>query len=107
MWNRFVSRLSSVNDAYGRFMERIGNPTTNKDFLLGFLIFGCAWALAWYAHIIFPWINSLMGWGPYDIDSARKIQWRRMWSTAICLPAMIALALLYLRKWRELRNFKQ
>ncbi len=90
-----------------RTSESFYNPTTNKDFIVAFLMVAAFWAFAWYAHIIGPWVDNLMGWGPHDIDSARKVQWRRMWSSAICIPGLIVLALLYIRNWRERRNFKQ
>lgn len=107
MWRRMVSRLTVVNDGYGKFMERISNPSTHKDFLYGFLIFGGAWALAWNAHLIGPWVDQLMGWGPHDIDSEGKIRWRRMWSTAICLPALLVGSALYIRKLLRDRHRKE
>ncbi len=47
---------------------------------------------AWNAHIIGPYIDSVLGTGPHDIDSYGKIVWRRIYSSALCGP-MIAYAI--------------
>jgi hypothetical protein len=101
MMRRLYERMSRINQSYGAFMDRIANVETFDALVFGVLFLGGAWALAWYAHIIFPWLEHLLGLGPYDIDSARKIQWRRIWSTAICLPGIIACIGLYIRNRRK------
>lgn len=97
MIRRLLERMSRINQGYGSFIERVSSVET-----LGALVFmltiACSlWGFAWNAHIVGPWIDILMGWGPHDIDSAGKIRWRRIWSTAICLPGIIASIGLYLR----------
>lgn len=101
MWRRVTDRMNAINQSYGRAMERISNPTTNKDFVLGLVIFGGAWAIAWYAHIVFPWIESVLGWSPSTPDSEGKIRWRRIWSTAICLPGILAIIIMHIRRLRQ------
>lgn len=95
------NRFDAMAHRHTAFMDRMINVETLGA--LGFMLaLACsAWALAWYAHIVFPWLEALLGLGPYDIDSARKIQWRRMWSTAICLPGIIACIGLYIRNRRR------
>jgi hypothetical protein len=97
MMRRLYERMCRIGQRYDDFIERMSSVET-----LGALVFmltlACfAWAFAWNAHIIGPWVDNLMGWGPHDIDSAGKIRWRRIWSTAICLPGIIASIGLYLR----------
>lgn len=101
MWRRVIDRMSAISQSYGRVMERISNPTTNKDFVLGLVIFGGAWAIAWYAHIVFPWIESVLGWSPSTPDSEGKVRWRRIWSTAICLPGILAISIMHIRRLRQ------
>lgn len=104
MIRRFIDRMSRINQGYGNFMERMDRVETLGSLIFGLVLFGGAWAFAWNAHIIGPWVDNLMGWGPHDIDSERKVQWRRMWSTAICLPGMIFSVLLYLRNRKNRRK---
>jgi hypothetical protein len=97
MMRRLYERMCRIGQGYDDFIERMSSVET-----LGALVFmltlACiGWAFAWNAHIIGPWVDNLMGWGPHDIDSAGKIRWRRIWSTAICLPGIIASIGLYLR----------
>lgn len=100
LWTRFLAHGERMND----FMERMARVETAGALVFA-LALGCfAWAFAWNAHIIGPWVDNLMGWGPHDIDSDRKVQWRRMWSTAICLPGMIFSVLLYLRNRKNRRK---
>ena len=101
MMRELFNRFDAMAHRHTAFMNRMINVET-----LGALVFmltlACsAWALAWNAHIIFPWLEAMLGLGPYDIDSERKIQWRRMWSSAICLPGIIACIGLYIRNRRN------
>jgi hypothetical protein len=97
MFRLIYERMSRVNDGYKRFMDRMTDVETFGSWVFGLTLLGTAWALAWYAHIFFPWLEHLMGFGPHDIDSAGKIRWRRIWSTAVCLPGMLFCTALYFR----------
>jgi hypothetical protein len=101
MIRKIVQRFDAHSQRMTDFMERMMNVETFGAlvFILAFL--GFAWAFAWYAHIIGPWVDNLMGWGPHDIDSEGKVRWRRMWSTAICLPGILAYIGLYIRNRRK------
>ena len=101
MMRRLYEGMSRINQGYGTFMNRIGNVETFGSMVFGVLFLGAAWALAWYGHIIFPWLENLLDFGPYDIDSAGKIRWRRIWSTSICLPGILACIGLYIRNRRK------
>lgn len=101
MWRRLVEAFRRHDQRMTERMARISNPTTNKDFVLGLVIFGGAWAIAWYAHIVFPWIESVLGWSPNTPDSEGKIRWRRIWSTAICLPGILAIVIMHIRRLRQ------
>jgi hypothetical protein len=92
--------LKKLMDSFARFKEwdRVNTEkTVNKhmyvekfsSFILILGFFGTTWAFAWYAHIIGPWVDQLLGLGPHDIDSIGKIRWRRMYSTAFCAPPII------------------
>ncbi len=101
MMRRIYERMSHINQGYGIFMERMTHVETfgALAFMLALACF--AWGLAWYGHIIFPWLENILGFGPSDIDSEGKIRWRRMWSTAICLPGILACIGLYIRNRRK------
>jgi len=101
MIRRFVDRMSEINQAYGRTMSRLAKVETFGAMLAMVGMTAGLWAFAWYAHIIGPWLDGVMGWGPHDVDSAGKIHWRRMWSTAICLPGIIAFIGLYILNVRD------
>lgn len=94
---RFDDHCQRMTD----FMDRMTSVETFGALIFMLTLACSAWAFAWYAHIIGPWVDNLMGWGPHDIDSAGKIRWRRMWSTAICLPGILACIGLYLRNRRR------
>jgi hypothetical protein len=97
MIRQLLERMSRINQGYGSFIERVSSVETLGALMFMLAIACSLWVFAWNAHIIGPWIDNLMGWGPHDIDSAGKIRWRRIWSTAICLPGIIASLGLYLR----------
>lgn len=97
LWTRFLAHGERMNE----FMDRMMNVETFGALVFMLVLAFSAWGLAWYAHIIFPWLENLLGLGPYDVDSARKVQWRRMWSTAICLPGILACIGLYIRNRRK------
>lgn len=101
MIRRFVDRMSEINQAYGRTMSRWAKVETFSAMLAMVSLLAGAWAFAWYAHIIGPWLDGLMGWGPHDIDSAGKIRWRHIWSTAICLPSIVLAILNYILNVRD------
>lgn len=101
MIRRFVDRMSEINQAYGRTMSRLAKVETFGAMVVMVALFAGAWAFAWYAHIIGPWLDGVMGWGPHDIDSAGKIRWRRMWSTAFCLPSIVLAILNYILNVRD------
>lgn len=101
MIRRFVNRMSEINEAYGRTMSRLARVETFGAMLAMVVMTVGAWGFAWYAHIIGPWLDAVMGWGPHDIDSVGKIRWRRMWSTAICLPGIVAFVGLYILNVRD------
>ncbi len=98
---RIYERMSQINQRYGIFMDRMMNVETFGALIFIVTFLGSAWAFAWYAHVIGPWVDNLMGWGPHDIDSEGKVRWRRMWSTAICLPGILAYIILYIRNRRK------
>lgn len=101
MRNVFLA-LKLLGDRYETWMVRITEVETFKDLVCVVLLLGAGWALAWYAHVISPWLEALLGWQPSSVDSAAKISWRRIWATAICLPGIIAAASVYLRiRWRR------
>ncbi len=104
MIREWYKRFEAHSGRMTAFMDRMDKVETAGALVFGLVLFGSAWAFAWYAHIIGPWVDNLMGWGPHDIDSERKVQWRRMWSTAICLPGMLASVGLYLRNRRQQRR---
>ena len=97
MIRQIYERMSRINEGYGRFMERMDKVESFGALVFGLVLFSSGWAFAWNLHIIGPWIDNLMGWGPHDIDSAAKVQWRRMWATGICLPGIVFSVWLYLR----------
>jgi len=101
MTRRFVDRMSVINQAYGRTMSRLAKVETFGAMVVMVCLFTGLWAFAWYAHIIGPWLDGVMGWGPHDIDSAGKIRWRRMWSTAFCLPSIVLAILNYILNVRD------
>ncbi len=101
MIRRIVERMSEINQAYGRTMSRLAKVETFGAMLLMVAMTAGAWGFAWYAHLIVPWLDGVMGWGPHDIDSEGKIRWRRMWSTAICLPGIVAFVGLYILNVRD------
>lgn len=101
MIRRIVDRMSEINQAYGRTMSRLARVETFGAMLTMIGLTAGAWALAWYGHIVGPWLDGVMGWGPHDIDSEGKIRWRRMWSTAICLPGIVAFIVLYVLNVRD------
>jgi len=82
-------------------MERMSRVETFGALVFSLILFGSGWAMAWYAHIFSPWLENLLGLGPYDIDTEGEIRWRRMWSTAICLPGIIASVVLYMSNRRK------
>jgi hypothetical protein len=79
------------------FMERMMEVKTFGALVFIVAFLGSAWAMAWYSHIFSPWLENLLGLGPYDIDTEGEIRWRRMWSTAICLPGILIYICLYIR----------
>ncbi len=86
------------------FGRMIAFVDTFNHLVIVLLIFGSGWGLFWYAHIIFPWLEHLLGLGPYDIDSIGKIRWRRMYSTAICAPPMLYVIVRYAyNQWKKRR----
>jgi len=101
MMRRIYERMSQINQRYGIFMDRMMNVETIGALIFIVTFLGSAWAFAWNAHVIGPWVDNLMGWGPHDIDSEGKVRWRRMWSTAICLPGILAYIILYIRNRRK------
>jgi len=103
MWRHVIEAFRRHDQRMASRTERISNPTTDRDFFLGFLMLGGIWALAWYAHIVFPWIESVLGWAPSTPDSEGKIQWRRVWSSAFCLFGFVSLLVLYIRHLRRRR----
>lgn len=98
---RLRDRIDAYGHRYTNFMDRMTNVETFGALVFMLTLAISAWAFAWYAHIIGPWVDNLMGWGPHDIDSEGKIRWRRMWSTAICLPGILACVGLYFRNRRK------
>lgn len=101
MIGALLRSMSRINQGYGRCIAKRARVETFTDLAFMWVLFGLFWAFAWNIHIIGPWVDNLMGWGPHDIDSARKVQWRRMWSTALCLPGIVAYGILYLRNRRK------
>ena len=95
MMRRFMERLDAAAHRHTAFMERMGKVETFGALVFSLFFFGLLWAFAWYAHIIGPWVDNLMGWGPHDLDSEGKIRWRRMWSSAVCLPGILLSIFLY------------
>ncbi len=97
MMRIWIERFDDHCRKVTRFMNRMSNVETAGALGFSLALLGGAWALAWYAHIVFPWLEHLLGLGPHDVDSEGKIRWRRIWSTAICLPGILASIGLYLR----------
>ena len=95
------NRFDAMAHRHTAFINRMMDVETFGALLLIVLFFGSIWAIAWHAHIVFPWLEALLGLGPYEIDSVRKIQWRRMWSTGICFPGIIVYIGLYIRNRRR------
>lgn len=85
---QLVSRFDAFDQGFTDKVVRASNPETLSGLLVISAIFGSVWAFAWYGHIVGPWFESLFGLGPYDVDSAGKIRWRRIYSTALCAPVM-------------------
>jgi hypothetical protein len=104
MIRRLHDAVTRVGDRYESFMERMARVETLGALVFSLIFFGLLWAFAWYAHIIGPWVDNLMGWGPHDTDSEGKVRWRRMWSTAVCLPGILASIWLYIRNHRNRRK---
>lgn len=101
MIKAWLKHFEAHSERMNQRMERRARLETLGDVTFWVLAFGLFWTFAWNAHIIGPWVDSLMGWGPHDIDSEGKIRWRRIWSTAICLPGIVFSVLLYLRNLRN------
>ena len=98
---KLLNRFDAMAHRHTAFINRIMDVETFGALMLIVSFFALAWAIAWYAHVIFPWLENLLGLGPYAIDSKRKIQWRRMWGTAVCLPGIIVYIGLYIRNRRK------
>lgn len=107
MTHRWFSWLSNLNQTYGRTMSRLAKVETFGAFLFMIAFFSAGWAFAWNAHIVGLWLENLFGLGPYDADSLGKIEWRRMWSTAIFLPGIIFAAINYSLNLRDKRRQKK
>ena len=101
MMRRLMERLDALGHKHTAFMDRMARVETFGALVFGLALLGFAWGFAWYAHIIGPWVDNLMGWGPHDIDSEGKVRWRRMWSTAICLPGILVIIYLHIRNRRK------
>lgn len=97
MMRGLYEAITRLGDRYESFMERMAKVETVGALVFSLFFFGLLWAFAWYAHIIGPWVDNLMGWGPHDLDSEGKIRWRRMWSSAVCLPGILLSIFLYAR----------
>lgn len=82
-------RFNTWADESTAWGSRAINSEKFSQLLFVFVAFGGTWALAWNAHIFFPWLEKLIGLGPSDIDSVGKIRWRRMYSTGFCAPVII------------------
>lgn len=100
LWVRFNAHEQRMTAR----MNQLAKVETFGAMLLMVAMLAGLWAFAWYAHIIGPWVDAVMGWGPHDIDSAGKIRWRRIWSTAICLPGIVAFVGLYILNVRDRRR---
>lgn len=96
-----LEKLSEINQAYINFMANRARLENLADLVFWWLLFSLFWAFAWNAHIIGPWVDNLMGWAPHAVDSMRKVEWRRMWATGLCLPGIICTGILYLRNRRK------
>jgi hypothetical protein len=94
-------RIDAYGHRYTNFIESRARLASKGDLVFWLIAFGLFWAFAWNAHVIGPWVDNLMGWGPHDIDSEGKVRWRRIWSTAICLPGILACIGLYIRNRRK------
>lgn len=81
---RFNAWADEATERGGRAIS----AETLPQILFVLAAFGGVWAFAWNGHIISPWLDSLVGLGPYDIDSPGKIRWRQMYSTAFCAPVI-------------------
>lgn len=86
---RLVKRFNTWADEATEWGSRAINAETFPQLLFVLAIFGGVWAFAWNSHIISPWLDGLVGLGPYDIVPPGKIRWRRMYSTAFCAPIII------------------
>ena len=92
----FVRRIDAWGDrTQNEFSHKLFYSEKFTDVLKLIAICGSVWAIGWYAHIIFPWLEHLLGLGPYDIDSLAKIRWRRIYSTALCAPPMLYVIVRY------------
>jgi hypothetical protein len=100
MMRKLFNRFDAMAHRHTAYVNRLMDVETFGSLMIIVCFFASVWAIAWYAHIVFPWLENLLGLGPYDIDSERKIQWRRIWSSAVCLPGIIASIGLYIRNKR-------
>lgn len=104
MTSKWLGRLNEINQSYGRGVAKVAKIESLGALLIMLLWIGSAWAFAWYAHIIGPWVDNLFGLDPHDADSLAKIQWRRIWSSIVCLPMIVVSLVLYLLNVRDRRQ---
>ena len=65
-------------------VNSLNQMKTLRQLLIVVIPFGLGWAFIAFAHVIGPWVDTLLSLGPHDIDSAGKIRWRRIWSSVLC-----------------------
>lgn len=91
---RIADFFKGVNDWGDRtqhiFTQSFAQMETPKQLLIVIVPFGLGWAFIAYAHVVGPWVDTLLNLGPHDIDSAAKIRWRKIWSSALCGPIIAA-----------------
>ncbi len=102
LWKSFKAHDARMTERM-RQHEKLEN-FRSLLFMVG--LFSAAWAFAWNAHIIGPWLDVFLGIGPHDIDSPGKVRWRRMWSTAICLPGIVSVVILYFLNIRDRKRYQ-
>lgn len=103
LWNRFKAHDQRVT----AFLDRQAKVESFGALVIMLALVVAAWAFAWYGHIIGPWMDRVLGLGPHDLDSAGKIRWRHIWSTAVCVPSIVVFVGLYILNVRDRIRYRK
>jgi hypothetical protein len=93
----FLEFLKKIDQKSEKYLDKKFELNTFGSLIFVLAFFSFAWAYAWNAHLIGPWLDQALHLSPSDLDTPGRVRWRRMWSTAICLPGILSAIYLYAR----------